>query len=338
MEPIKMDGNTQKPSNTMGEYIERSNNFKKKVGRSILSNSGLFVSVFIVMLVIVVFTTNISLTTFAEVATLGLTFFVLLFCSYTMYINCSDSGMKAGRQSTLYIEASNKYTGLRTKITAKKIQGRLPEFCRYYIEEELKSTRNSILTEVGIDYKVYQEKYIGKDKDTLENDESLSKTEVAAIIRANNTQPIVLTSDMILKCGRGGGRGAPLGMKPTTKKWINYGIKFATTLLTCFFTGAIVLDAVTDFSWATFAELCLKLSTVVLNGFMGYKMGYDNITVDTANYMTDQADLMEQFIDYVEENPEPKPFIKPKEVAKEIVEAINEAIVEEIPQPIEKTV
>lgn len=335
MEPIKTNNAAEerKPT-TLGEAIERGNAASKKIRRSIAYNSGIFVSVFILLLVIIVFTTDIKLTSLFEIASLGLTFFVLFFCSYSMYVNCSDSGTKAGRLSSTYTEAKKNYDELRDKITSKKIQGRLPEFCRYYIEEELRNTRNSILTEVGIDFDVYQAQYVGKDKATLEQDESLSQTEVAAIVRANNTMPIVLTSDMILKQGRGSTRRAPLGMKPTTKKWINYGVKFITTLFTCLFTGIIVLDAVSEWSWATFAELCLKLSTVVLNGFMGYKMGYDNIVIDTANYMNDQADLMERFIDYVEQNPEPKPFVKPKEAAKSM-EAINEAIMGETPRPTE---
>lgn len=55
-------------------------------------------------------------------------------------------------------------------------------------------------------------------------------------------------------------------------------------------------------SWATFAACC-----VILNGFMGYQMGYENITVDTVNYMQDQKDLMQQLIEYASTTPEPQP-------------------------------
>jgi hypothetical protein len=39
-----------------------------------------------------------------------------------------------------------------------------------------------------------------------------------------------------------------------------------------------------------------------LNGFSGYKFGYENIVFDTTNYMNDQTDLMEQALQYFEEN------------------------------------
>lgn len=66
-----------------------------------------------------------------------------------------------------------------------------------------------------------------------------------------------------------------------------------------------------------FAACLLKLFPVVLNGFMGYKSGYENIVVDTVNYMNDQADLMRQLIHYVEENPVPKPLVSASEIAEE---------------------
>lgn len=55
----------------------------------------------------------------------------------------------------------------------------------------------------------------------------------------------------------------------------------------------------------------------MLNGFTGYKNGYENIIVHTVNYINDQVDLMRQLIHYVEENPTPKPLVEAAEVADE---------------------
>ena len=43
----------------------------------------------------------------------------------------------------------------------------------------------------------------------------------------------------------------------------------------------------------------LLLAMVILSGFSGYKMGYENITVDTVNYVSDQTDLLHQFEQYL---------------------------------------
>lgn len=71
-------------------------------------------------------------------------------------------------------------------------------------------------------------------------------------------------------------------------------------------------------SWATFAACC-----VIFNGFMGYQMGYENITVDTVNYMQDQKDLMQQLIEYASTTPEPQP----EQVAEDKVIAAPEGTV-----------
>ena len=316
MEPIKQNESgrdrEEKPRN-LGEVIEQTTAKKKKLMRGVLNNTGIFVGIFIIFVVIVVFTTDIKLTSVFDWTALGLSFFVLLFCAFSMYVNCSDSGIKAGRASDTYNAAKVTYDELKKEIVERKMQGRLPEFCRYYIEEELRNTRNSLLTEVGIDFATYQERYVGKDKAALEQLTTLSKSQIAAILAANNVKPIKLTPEMILKRGRGASQRQPLGMLPEKKRGMDYGVKFIKTSLTSILLAVIGLDVIISPSWAMFAACLLKLFPVVLNGFMGYKSGYENIVVDTVNYMNDQSDLMRRLIHYVEENPTPKPLVEKTE-------------------------
>lgn len=301
MEQIKNDNKPQ-----TGQTIERMSKTQKRVARTILNNTGMIVGFFIIFVVIVVFTTDVKLTGAMQWAELGLVFFILLFCSYSMYVNYANSGTRAGRKSDLYIDSYINYNDKKKYIIDKKYQARSSEFCRYYISEELKNSRTSVLSEVGIDYDVYTEKYLGRDKKYLETIKDLSKTQVLAIIKANSITPIKLTPEMIMKRGRGNSSREPLGTKPETKKRIHLGTKFVSTCITSFVTGVIVLDVIINPTWATFVACCLKVLLVVLNGFMGYKMGYENIVVDTVEYMNDQVDLMNQLIQYVEDNPQPK--------------------------------
>ena len=288
-----------------GDVIDGSNRAKRRIARGILNNTGIFVGVFIIFVVIVVYTTDIQLTSALEWAALGLSFFVLLMCSYSMYINCADSGTRAGKASSTYIDANDHYDELKKDVIGKKVQGRLPEFCQYYVQEELKNARASILTEVGISYEQFEARYVGKDKAALRKNTNLSKSQLAAVISANKIKPIRLTPEMILKRGRGSSHRSPLGMNPKKKKGIKFSVKFVKICLTSILTSVIVLDVMINPTWATFAACLLKLFPVVLNGFMGYKMGYENVVVDTVNFMNDQADLRQQFIHYVEQTPEP---------------------------------
>ncbi len=311
-EPIKpiSDKKDDKPS--IGNIVEGINSTKKKIAKGIFRNSGIFVGVFLVFVVIVVFTTDIQLSSFADWTKLGLSFFVLLFCSYSMYINFSDTGMRTGKESETYKKTLNEYDTIKKEIISNKQQGRLLEFCRHYIIEELQSTRHAIITDVGLDFTLYKEKYIGMSKKALKQVAELTEPQRKAVIKANSVKPIKLTPEMIFKRGRGAGRRKPLDTNPKKKKGMAFGVKFIKSSVTTLLTSIIMLDVVINPTWATFAACCLKLMPVILNGFTGYKMGYENIVCDTVNYMSDQIDLIHQFQQYVADNPTPECLAAPE--------------------------
>ena len=326
MEPIKESNTAIKPEKprNLGEVIEWTTATKKKIMRRILNNTGIFVGIFIIFVVIVVSTTDIKLLSLFDWTALGLSFFVLLFCAFSMYVNCFDSGMKGGKASETYIKEKEAYEQVRKEVVEKKMHGRLLEFCRHYIEEELRNTRSAALTESGIDFEDYQSKYVGKDKASLEALNTLSITQITAIMNANAIKPIVLTPEMILKCGRGTLARRPLGMQPEKKRGFEYAVKFVKTCVTSVLLAVITLEATVQPSWAMFGICLLKLLPVVLNGFMGYKDGYENIVVDTVNYMQDQTSLMNQLIRYCEDYPTPKSLSEPKtEVIAEVFESVE---------------
>ena len=70
-----------------------------------------------------------------------------------MYVNCADSGTRAGRNTQAYIDAKDDYDEIKKRIIDGGNQIRLGDFCRYYIDEELKNARKDILDKVGINYK-----------------------------------------------------------------------------------------------------------------------------------------------------------------------------------------
>lgn len=329
-EPIKpINGGGEKESKpVMGAVIEGINNKKRRFAKSLLNNSGIFVGVFLVFVVVVVFTTDITLSSFADWAKLGLSFFVLFFCSYSMYVNFSDTGMRAGKESKPYQDTLKDYNDKKKEIIDNKNQGRLLEFCRHFIIEELQSTRHAIIADVGLDFDTYNKKYVGMNKKALAQVAELTEPQRKAILMANNIKPIKLTPEMIFKRGRGAGCRAPLGVKPTTKKGAAFAIKFVKISITTLLTSVIVLDVVVNPTWATFAACCLKLMPVILNGFTGYKMGYENIVYDTVNYMNDQIDLIHQFQQYVADNPTPLSFAtneESSEVTKDEADNLDEA-------------
>lgn len=312
------------PDNTpenggLGGALDKSREIKGRAVKGFINNKGLFVGIILVFIVILVFTTNVNFQSTAEIIKLSLVIFVFMFCSYSMYVNCADSGTRAGKNTSLYITTQGKYDVIKKRIIDGNNQMRLSEFCRWYIDDELKNARKDILDGVGIDYDEYLKIWVGADKISIESDGRLSQGKKAAIIKANAIKPVKLTPEMIMKCGRGNKRRAPLGVRPETLKKVNYGVKLITTISTSLFTCMLALEVISNPSWATFAELCIKLLMVILSGFTGYKMGYENITVNTVDYILDQTDLLNQFEQYLDKFPTPV----------EVEETANETAVEQ---------
>ncbi len=287
---------TREKSSGMEGALAAVETVKRKTAKAVLNNAGIIVSVFLLFVVAVVMTTDVSMQSISDFAALGLDFFILLFCSYGMYINMTDSGTKQGLATTIYNDACKKYEELKAKILSQGLQGALSEFCAEYIRNEIKNTRTSILANVGITYEQYESDFIGRNKKEISAD--LTVPQKRAIEAANKVKPIKLSPDMILKRGRGSNRRAPLGVKPTTKKTIVFSTKLLSTAVTSILMGAIAFNVIAKPDWSVFASVLLKMLAVVLNGFAGYQFGYENIVNDTVNYMQDQCDLMEQFLQF----------------------------------------
>ena len=265
---------------------------KKKLLKKTFDNRTLIVAVFLLLIVIIVMTTEIKLTNFIDVAELTLSFVLLLYCSYSMYINTSSGGSSAALESSIYKEAKKRHDNLRQRIIKNGCQSRLYDFCADYIEREQKGLRQSILFNAGISYETYEREYIGKDDEYINNLERVSKYQKKAIKAANAIHPITLTPDMIFKSEIFRRSRNPIGTNPHTIKKVNYSVKFFQTLLTSAFPLMIVLDIMGTVTWATVVSIILKVFFVVLNAFFGYDFGYKNIAVHTVNYMNDQSDMM----------------------------------------------
>jgi hypothetical protein len=148
------------------------------------------------------------------------------------------------------------------------------------------------------------EDYVGKSKSDLKKF-GLTKKEQKAIMSANAVKPIKLNPDSIMRIGRESAknRRKPMGVAPATKKGVFIGWKAISSLTMSLFVSSLIFEVVASPTWATFAQLCMKLLPIGWSGFRGYYMGYKNIVVDTVNYVHDQTDLMELCLKYFDSHP-----------------------------------
>ena len=287
----------------MNEF-EKMSLERRKISQYIIGNARTFVIAFILFTVIVVMTTDITFVSISSIKDFGLEFFLLLFSSYSFYVVNADGGTSAGLATEAYKGAVKRFSELKEKVSDSSRNSRINEFCTYYIAEELKRARTQYLIVAGINYNEYLEKYVKLDKSEIKDNNELTKLQKKAIIKANKVKPIRFTPDMMISMqGKTAFSRFPLSITPKMYKNLAFGAKFIKMSFAAVGMSLIALKVILEPSWAVFAEVCMKLFTVVINGFDGRTMGYSNIVIDTVNYTNTQSDLMQQAILYVDSHP-----------------------------------
>ncbi len=286
--------------------LEKISVEKRKISQYIVSNARTLLIAFILFSVIVVMTTDITLVSIADIKDFGLEFFLILFASYAMYVCCADGGTSAGLATDVYKAAVDRFTELKNQIIENDRYSRLNEFCAYYIAEELKKTRTQHLIIASINYDEYLEKYSKLSGSEIKKHTELTELQRKAIVRANRVRQIRFTPDMMTTMqGKSSFARFALYITPKTQRKFAFSTKFVKMILVAVGMSLIALQVIFEPSWTVFAEVCMKLVAVVVNGFDGRTMGYNNIVVDTVKYTDTQSDLIKQAIHYIDAHPIP---------------------------------
>ncbi len=277
---------------------------KRKLSQYILGNARTLIIAFILFTVIVVMTTDIKLVTISSIKDFGLEFFLILFASYAMYVFCADGGTSTGRATEEYKGAIKRFSELKEQVLDNTQFSRMNEFCAYYIADELKRMRTQYLIVAGINYEEYLEKYVKLDKSEIKDIKELTILQKKAIIKANKVKPIHFTPDMMISTQEEGTiTRFALSITPKMYKNLAFGTKFIKMSFVAVGMSLIALQVILEPSWSVFAEVCMKLFTVVINGFDGWTMGYNYIVFKTVKYTNDQSYLMTRAIQYVDAHP-----------------------------------
>ncbi len=272
---------------------------RKKLSQLVFGNARTIIIVFILFTVVVVMTTDIRLVTISSITDLGLEFFLLLFSSYGMYVCCADGGIKSGYETEAYKVAVNRFEQLKTRIEDSMLS-RMNDFCIYYVDEELRKTRMQYLSIACIPYDVYKEKYAMLGNKEIDALTELSSSQKKSVKKANRVKRIKLTPKMLLTQGKTVHTRSALVASPEVMKNVIFGVKMIKMAFISVCTALIAYDIILEPSWTVFAGVCLKLTTVIINGFDGHREGFKNIAIHTVNYVNNQSALMQEAIQYIE--------------------------------------
>lgn len=300
---IMPSGENTSSTSRLQKAVEMEQDIKSAVKNGILGYGGIIVSILFAFITIVAVSTDISISV-ESINELSSEFFLLFFCSYASYICCADSGKKAGKISKIYTDTIKKFDEIHRMLVDNKIHCILGDFCRDYIAQELKNAKSRYLVSVGIEYDEYIAKYASLDDQEIKELEGLSMTQKKALISANGVKPIKLSPEQITRHESAYIRHSPLLISPSVMMGAKCTVKFITSFVIVICLGRIVLTDIGGGSWASFALVCVKFSSVLYNCFSGFKSGYENVAVHAVNFKNEQISLMQQAIAYKAERNE----------------------------------
>lgn len=265
----------------------------KPAPKNLMETAGYIISAAILLCVVIVMTTDIRNITFQNVATLSLQMFALMFLSYGMYISMYSNGMMAGEKLSLYKDTVKKYTEIRDEIASANEHKALSEFCRGYVEQELRSRIEDTIIPCGITLKeFYDIRYFPKKKLKAKG---FSKAQICRIRSANKIRPIKLTPVMLYRQGKTPIKREVMHVQPVVRRKNDYLKKLLTTALTSGVMCFIAFELFAEPSWETVCAVVFKVLMVAVTGYSGYLRGYENVVTDSVLYMQDQIDLLCQF-------------------------------------------
>lgn len=270
----------------------------EKTITSMMEKAGYAVAAAILLVVILVMATDIKCITSISIQDFSVTFFVLMFCSYFMYLNMYRNGMIAGERLVEYKNVCEEYTTVRDKIKSPDVHKRLSAFCRDYVDNEMRARIEEVLSKGDIAFEDYTRyKHMGKAQLKACG---LFKDQRKCIRKAKRIRHIKLTPTIIYKGGNNASRRKVIHMLPSDRRLIDNVSKLISNATSYCVAGVVAFEIFADPSWQTVISVAFKLLMVVCTGYSGYMRGFDNIATDTVAFIKDQIELLNQFMRWEE--------------------------------------
>lgn len=269
----------------------------KKSAKTLFNYVGIFLAMAILIITILYTTTKIEMKDWrADISGLTAQFFMLILASYATYVSCSDSGMRNGMLTGAYIGAVKAHAELQERITHNRLQVAFEKYLFDYSLRKTKSNKEELLLSYEVDLEEYYSKYQNLEWRDIKK-LPLSRGKKNAIHKANTMQAVSITPRMIYAHSNAGNSKHPLGVHPDVLKSRAFVRKFFLTALMSVGTTMIGCEIIIEPTLATFVSVAIRIIPLLLNAFLGYKLGFDNATDHKVSYMQNQNIIMSEFLE-----------------------------------------
>ena len=242
---------------------------------------------------------------------------LLYLISSLVYKNNYSAGINKAKETEEYAAARKAFDEAVERIYERGVLDRIPEFCLRYREEDLKSFRSAMLSDVAISYDEYEREYLGKSKGDIKALTEISKEAKVVIIRANAAKGMNISRNVLMTCGETktlserlwtlatGHRS--IGMDSGTRSRIDFGVNVISRALTTILAGAVGITIVLDdFSIRSIAQWAIRMLPVIWSAIVSYTAGMRNVLETLIPQLERKTEILKIFAAWSSESPTPK--------------------------------
>lgn len=225
---------------------------------------------------------------------------LLYIVATTVFRTKYDGGLFKGKQTNEYKDALNAFTEKRKKILDCELTDDLREWCNDFRRKDLDNVRKNIVCPY-MAFSEYLKKYEMLD-DAQINALPLPKMVKKALIAANKTEPIDLTSDMLLNLSFSKtffGKRKILPCSGDEKKRIDIITDYAKRFVVTFICGMFLVEIVSNPTFDTFLQWTIRMIPVVTAFITAPAGGFKNATEIAPKRMNAQAEMLTAFLQSV---------------------------------------
>ena len=256
----------------------------------------------LVVVIILLYLTQISFNTDVNILEFGFQSLVLYLASLSIYFLLRSFARRKGRMTDAWQNAFKTIESLSSAIVSTGAAARTTEYCRAWETAELNDSRERILADAGITITDFNEKYLKYGKWEIKKQfPTLTKFERKIIRKAKRLKRLHYNENYLSVNNSYGRRKAPNQYISTKTLEVFNGITKAITMLfTAIFGVTLCVNLVSEPSLATVVMCLVKIIIVLISGAVGMAGGYNITSVKAVDEMNIKIDEQRRFMKWCE--------------------------------------
>jgi hypothetical protein len=255
----------------------------------------------VMLVVLVIVAAAISFTdftlSFSDIKSLTALTIFLYIVTTLVYNNRYAKGKQRGLNDLEYKSALEDYRQKVKNIYDESLAGLVPTFCKEYKAKELREYRESLLSNVEIEYDEYREKYWGLTKSRVMR-LKLPRTTKKVIVKCTKAKPIKLVPNHIFSETGSVKRSKLIRQSGQERERKDKRAQIISRAIIVIFGGTIAVDIILNFSLLVIIQWFARILPIFMAMITGEDAGYCCISVTETNFKRDQSSLINLFYEW----------------------------------------